>query len=219
MSKRESLTRHSIIINKLRKHPATYDEISRELGLESEIQSYNFRISKRTFQRDLAEIRSMYDIDIQYDFSQKHYYISWDDQSQLQNRMLEAFDILNALKASDRLSDFIHFESRKLQGINNLHGLFHAIENNQQINFKHQKYWDENPTIRKVEPYALKEFKNRWYVLAKDLKDNRVKSFALACLLLPFGTIWGAHTHCTHAEEKLARVQFYLPTKKTDNYV
>ena len=32
---------------------------------------------------------------------------------------------------------------------------------------------------RTAEPYALKEFKNRWYVLANDLKDNKVKSFAL----------------------------------------
>lgn len=30
-----------------------------------------------------------------------------------------------------------------------------------------------------VEPYALKEFKNRWYILAKDSKDNNIKSFAL----------------------------------------
>ena len=34
-------------------------------------------------------------------------------------------------------------------------------------------------TRRSVEPYALKEFKNRWYILAKDHKDNKIKSFAL----------------------------------------
>ncbi len=28
-------------------------------------------------------------------------------------------------------------------------------------------------------PYAMKEFKNRWYVIAKDVKDGQVKSFAL----------------------------------------
>jgi predicted DNA-binding transcriptional regulator YafY len=30
-----------------------------------------------------------------------------------------------------------------------------------------------------AEPYALKEFKNRWYVLANDVKDQQIKSFAL----------------------------------------
>ena len=30
-----------------------------------------------------------------------------------------------------------------------------------------------------MKPYVLKEFKNRWYVLAKDIEDERVKTFAL----------------------------------------
>jgi predicted DNA-binding transcriptional regulator YafY len=34
-------------------------------------------------------------------------------------------------------------------------------------------------TERIAEPYALKEFRNRWYILANDLKDSQVKSFAL----------------------------------------
>ena len=55
----------------------------------------------------------------------------------------------------------------------------HAIKNQLRINFTYHKYWDEDITVRLVEPYVLKEFKNRWYVLAKDLGDNKVKSFAL----------------------------------------
>jgi len=45
------------------------------------------------------------------------------------------------------------------------------------------------------------------------------KKIVFADLLLPFGTIWEAYAHCTHAEEKLSRVQFYLPSKKTADYV
>ncbi len=30
-----------------------------------------------------------------------------------------------------------------------------------------------------MEPYALKEFKNRWYILSKDLKDGKLKTFSL----------------------------------------
>jgi predicted DNA-binding transcriptional regulator YafY len=48
-----------------------------------------------------------------------------------------------------------------------------------QIHFTYHKYWEEQPTFRNVEPLALKEFKNRWYIVAKDLKDNKIKSFAL----------------------------------------
>ncbi len=34
-------------------------------------------------------------------------------------------------------------------------------------------------TERTTEPYSLKEFKNRWYILAKDLADNKIKTFGL----------------------------------------
>ncbi|HEY1008579.1 MAG TPA: WYL domain-containing protein, partial [Daejeonella sp.] len=34
-------------------------------------------------------------------------------------------------------------------------------------------------SLRQVHPYALKEFRGRWYILAKDLKDNRIKTFGL----------------------------------------
>lgn len=179
MSKKESISRYFIIIKKLRRFPASLQEIMNELELESEIRSYNFNISKRTFQRDLADIRSIFNIDIQYDYSRGAYYIDFDDQSEVQERIFEAFDTFNALNLSDRLSQNIHFEKRKPQGTENLYGLLHAIKHKVQITFTHQKYWDVQSTNRRVEPYALKEFKNRWYVLANDLKDNRIKSFAL----------------------------------------
>jgi predicted DNA-binding transcriptional regulator YafY len=179
MSKRESIARYNLIIKKLRKQPADFEEISKYLSLESELQEYNFNISKRTFQRDLDDIRSLYNIDIVYDFSRKVYYIDFDEQSEVNERILEAFDTFNALNISDRLSNYIHFEKRRPQGTENLYGLLHAIQNKVQIAFSYQKFWEDEISQRTVEPYALKEFKNRWYVLANDLKDMKVKSFAL----------------------------------------
>ena len=179
MSKRESITRYSLIIKKLRKKPSTFNEISEYFSLESELQEYNFNVSKRTFKRDIEDISSLYNIDIVYDFSRKVYYIDFDEQPEVNERIFEAFDTFNALNISDRLSDYIHFEKRRPQGTENLYGLLHAIKNKEQICFSYQKFWEDKITLRVVEPYALKEFKNRWYVLANDLKDNRVKSFAL----------------------------------------
>ena len=179
MSKRESISRYNLIIKKIRKHPATFQEVADYLSLESEIQEYNFNVSKRTFQRDLEDIRSIYNIDIQYDFSRKVYFIDFYEQPEVNNRILEAFDTFNALNISDRLSDHIHFEKRRPQGTENLYGLLHAIKNQVQIMFTYQKYWGDELPQRVAEPYALKEFKNRWYILANDLKDNQVKSFAL----------------------------------------
>lgn len=179
MSLRETISRQRLIINQLRKHPATFNDIAAYLARESEIQSYNFTISPRTFQRDLEDIRSIYSIDIQYDFSRKAYFIDYDDQPEASERIMEAFDLFNALNISDQLSNHIHFEKRKPARTENLNGLLHAIKNTLQIKFAYQKFWEEEISQRTVEPYALKEFKNRWYILAKDKKDNKIKSFAL----------------------------------------
>ncbi len=179
MSKRETLLRYNLIINKLRNKSATFKEIDDYLARESEIQEYKFTISNRTFRRDLDDIRSILNINIEYDFTNKVYYIDNAGQPEVNNRMLEAFDTFQALNLSGSFSNYIHFEKRKPQGTENLHGLLHSIKNRFLIKFDYQKFWDTEATQRKAEPYTLKEFKNRWYVLAKDLKDDNIKSFAL----------------------------------------
>lgn len=179
MSKREAVTRYNLIIQKLRRKPSNFQEISDYLRRESEIHGYNYNISQRTFQRDLEDIRSIFNIEITFNRSLKCYAITADDQTQVQSRMFEAFDTFNALNLTERLSEFIHFENRKPLGTEHLHGLVHAISNKLEIHFLYQKYWDTIPNQRKAVPIALKEFKNRWYVIAYDHKDKTIKSFAL----------------------------------------
>jgi predicted DNA-binding transcriptional regulator YafY len=179
MTKRESIIRQSLIIKKLRKNPAGFQEIMDRLDLESEMLGYDLHISKRTFQRDLNDIRSIYDIDIRYDPYNKVYRIDFDDNEAANERILEAFDIFNALNITDRLSDYIHFEKRKPQGTENLYGLLHAIKNRFQVGFTYRKFWEDESTRRKVEPYALKESKNRWYLLARQTNEDYIKTFGL----------------------------------------
>lgn len=179
MSKRESFSRYIFIIKKLRRGPASFNEISDYLKRESELQDSNFNTTIRTFQRDMGEINHHFNIEIKCDRSSNIYYINCDEQPVMNERILEAFDTFNALNIADRLSKNMYFENRKPLGTENLHGILHAINNNVQIIFSYHKFWEEEITKRTVEPYALKEFKNRWYILAKDLKDNNVKSFAL----------------------------------------
>jgi predicted DNA-binding transcriptional regulator YafY len=179
MSTTESLSRYNLIIKKVSINPATFKEIDDYLKMESELQGYNFTISKRTFQRDLNAIRSIFNIDIVYDFSKKTYFIEVDQQPEANERILEAFDTFNAFNIAERLSSHIHFERRRPQGTEHLYGILHAIKNQFQISFTYQKYWEDSLSARTVEPYALKEFKNRWYVLALDINNDVVKSFGL----------------------------------------
>ncbi len=178
MTKRESVLRYIHIMNRLRTGPASFEQIDTYLSRQSELQGGNFNMSKRQFQRDLKDIESIFEVEVNYDFKLKVYAINEDENSEMSKRRMEALDTFNALKIGESSYRSIHFEKRKPQGTENFYGLLHAIKNQMQISFTYQKYWEDTITHRTVEPYALKEFRNRWYLLANDLKDQQVKSFA-----------------------------------------
>lgn len=179
MSERVKFIRRNLIMQRLRKSPASFQEIADELLAQSEFQNYNFEISQRTFQRDIQDIASIFDVEIAYDKSDRVYRIKSEPQSKENDRICEAIDVFNVLNFSENISNCILFDNQKPKGTGYLYGILHAIKNNVTIRFTHQKYWDDDVTIRTVEPYAIKEFRNRWYVLAKDMKDNRIKTFGL----------------------------------------
>ncbi|MEI6143478.1 MAG: WYL domain-containing protein [Mariniphaga sp.] len=183
MTTRESLLRYFHIINKLRKSQATFKEIDEYLTNQSELQGYHFNVSKRQFQRDLEDIGAIFEIEINYDFKRRVYAIDDELHSEISQRRLEAFDTFNALKIGENSSRSILFEKRRPQGTEYLFGLLHAINTNLQIRFTYHKFWDEEPSQRILEPLALKEFKNRWYIIGKDLgqktTDSQIKTFGL----------------------------------------
>jgi len=186
MSKRGYISRYLLILKKLKVKPySTYEELQAYIENQFDylqMQDDNLQIgfSKRTLQRDIKEIRNVFGIDIEYSKSQKGYFISQNENENMNfQRMMEAFDMFNSLNLAQDLTPFIHLEKRRPQGTENLYGLLHAIKNRLQIKFTYQKFWEEELSQRLVEPYALKEFKNRWYIMAKDTKDNNIKSFAL----------------------------------------
>lgn len=179
MSRKEAFIRYRHIINKLRRKPSSFKEIADYLERQSEIEDYDFGISKRTFKRDTDDIFSLWSIDIQYDFAQKVYYIEEESNPTQKDKLLEAFDTLYVLNMTEELSNYIHLERTRPKGTDHLYLLIHAIKNKLRIQFTYEKYWEDTITNRVVDSYALKEFKNRWYLLGKSVNDTYVKTFAL----------------------------------------
>jgi predicted DNA-binding transcriptional regulator YafY len=180
MAKQDYIFRYLTIIKKIRRSgEATFKEINSYIKKESEFLDRPFSVSNRTFMRDLNEIRMLFKIDIRYDFSKGVYYIAEDQHSDLNNRMLESIETINSLKMVSDVEQYMFFEKRKAHGTHHFYGLIHAIKNRVVIRMVHQKYDHDEPTERLVEPYALKESKGRWYLLAKDRNDRRIKTFGL----------------------------------------
>ncbi|WHZ06840.1 MAG: hypothetical protein OJF59_000593 [Cytophagales bacterium] len=178
MSKKAYLLRYLNVIKRLQQSPATLKEINDYLDIQFEYADEVISFSIRTFQRDKKEIKELFGKDIQYDKKAKSYFIA-DDNNSATDRMLEAFEMFNALNLSDDLAHLVHFEKRKPQGTHHFHGLLHCIKNHFVIKFPYHKYDDDIIVKREVEPYALKEFKGRWYLIAKDQNDRLIKTFGL----------------------------------------
>lgn len=179
MSKRESLDRHRLIISKLRRQPCSFEQLQDFLEYESSLSEYNFTCSLRTFQRDKRDIESLYNIVIEYDPVLKAYQIVEDGNEEHHERLMEAFEVYNALNMSSNLSNKIILEKRKSLGTDHLYRLLHAIKSNKEITFRYRSYYDDSLSDRRVQPVAIKEARNRWYLLAKDTKNDIFKSFGL----------------------------------------
>lgn len=179
MPKQNYITRYLLIIKRLKKSPATFNELSSYLERESIIRDANFCISLRTFQREIKEIGKL-NYEIKYNKSQKVYFIEESENSLEQtSRILESFEMLDILQTTSNQSEYVQFEKRKARGLTHFHGLLHAIKNRRIITLTYQKFYDEQPVIRNLYSLSLKESRGRWYLIAFDPYDNFIKTYGL----------------------------------------
>ena len=179
MSKRETLHRHRLIISKLRRSPCDFEKLQDFLEYESEITGDRLSCSQRTFQRDLKEIESLYKIVIEFDHVLKAYRITEDQNEEHNERLMEAFEVYHALNMSSSLQGQVILEKRKALGTDHLYGLLHGIKSRREVSFSYRSYYDDSLSERQVQPVAIKEARNRWYLIARDAKDDAFKSFGL----------------------------------------
>ena len=136
--------------------------------------------SQKTFKRDMELLLEL-GIEIKFKRSTMTYQIINDSFSENSQTIFDNLLLVNAYKQAENNSEIMIFEKRQASGLHNLEGLIFAIKNSKVITFNYTKHWEGVATKRVVEPYALKEFKNRWYLLANEVdgKDFFLKTFGL----------------------------------------
>ncbi|MEA4937379.1 hypothetical protein SDC9_128486 [bioreactor metagenome] len=179
MAKVGYFQRYLLIIRKIKNNryiPLTdlICEVEREIAIYE--GTVTIGLSKRTIQRDFEDIRSIFKIDIVYSKANNGYYIAEDESYDIE-RQLEYFDLLGTLDSE--LEKFVFVEKRKSKGTEYLYPLISAIRNSRIVEFRYRKF-DNTVTKEKrtVHPYALKEFKGRWYLLAVEV-DGRIEERGL----------------------------------------
>jgi proteasome accessory factor B len=182
MSKLIYFKRYLYVIDRLRSHPCSFKDLQKHVirKLENEDIDTSFEYSVRTFERDKKDIVELFGIIINYNRKDKNYSIDEEEiEDQSVTRMIDAFSIHHALQEGNKLSPSVFLEKRKSLGTENIHGIIHAIQNLHVLRFTHQKHWEDFSTQREVYPIAIKESHQRWYLIAFDKKDEKIKTFGL----------------------------------------
>jgi len=175
MANEKYFLRYSKIINRVK--VGDYPSLSTLLDYLSES---GFTIDKRTFNRDKIAIEDLFETEIIYSRARNGYYINTEDVNSLYSKKLqETLDLFSSIKIAGKNDELIDFDKRISIGTEHLNFILETIKNSLQLTFTHKKYQEDSSTNRTVEPYMLKESQGRWYLVAKDLKDKRIKTFAL----------------------------------------
>ena len=181
MAKETFISRYILIIRRLEKGPATFRHISEYLSMASKAQDRNFDISIRTLQRDIRDIREQFGIEIANErHGEKRYYIrSRPENDNTAYRLLEACQMHQAIQETEPFRKVLYFDDRKPIGLEYINGLVFACAHRKIIEFTYHTYWNDNMSLRTVHPLALRQALGRWYLVAVDTKDLRLKTFGL----------------------------------------
>ena len=80
----------------------------------------------------------------------------------------------------DAIERFVQFENTPMaKGTELLPLLLQAIKENREVRFRYISFLDQSESERVLHPYLLKEYRNRWYVIGKDVDGGKVKTFGL----------------------------------------
>ena len=187
MAKIEQMLRLKVIEDFLRSRKAkgaSYEEIQDYLQRkyeERDIKLDDLKFTKRTFLRDKVAISKVLKTDIIYRRSTNTYAIDDDNEDELQEDVFDNLLLVEAYRNVKGKKNIMLFEQRKSRGLHWLSGLVHAITHQKIITLQYTKFWEGVSHDKVLEPYAVKEFKNRWYLLAHEKNDEKyfIKTFGL----------------------------------------
>lgn len=180
MAKNEQMLRLLFIEEFLRRRKdrgATYPEIADYLETQFAEKGLELKFTERTFQRDKLAIADVFGIQISYSRKKNAHFIEEEELELSQESVFDQLLLVEAYRETKGKADVMFFEPRRARGLEHLNGLIHAITQKKVLSFTYQKFWENEKCSKVVMPYALKEFKNRWYLLAADYQSKNPSFF------------------------------------------
>lgn len=165
------------IINFIRKHKgASFNEINE--AWQREGRNNGNEITKRTFQRHIADIAEIFGVEIECENRGQYKYRIVDDDSRSETTKEW---LLNSLSLHNFVCESQHLKKRILledipSGQKYLTEIIEAIRDEKKLHIWYQSFGKEAKNAL-IAPYCVKLFKKRWYLVAGT--NNGQRTFAL----------------------------------------
>lgn len=158
----------------------SFEEISRRW--QDNDMSEDETLSIRTFHKWRIAIEEMFGLIIENEHGgQYRYYIQNADD--LKNGSMRSW-LFNTLTVSNLMMDSVSIKDKVLfeeipDGEQYLPDILEALKKNLVLGMSYQSYTRDEASTFEVEPYCLKAFKQRWYLVARSPYYDKVMIYAL----------------------------------------
>ena len=154
------------------------DEITRKYE-----RRYSVGYARRTFNNHREAIAEIFGIEIECDRRTNRYFIRYgeeaiDPQSSV-GWLINTFTVNNLLSLSrERLSGRVSVENVP-SGQIHLTGIIGAMQEDRTLEITYRKYGEEEGEMFHVDPYGIKEYQRRWYLLGYCRERGAERVYAL----------------------------------------
>ena len=143
-------------------------------------------MTRMTFNRHKNAIEEIFGLCIECQRKGGYYYYIENEEvlknNNLQDWLLDSLSISNMLMESGSLKDRIVLENIPA-GKEYLQPIINAMKQDHRLMMTYRKFGQTTGYTITIEPYAIKVFKQRWYLLAKDNKRESPTIYALDRIL------------------------------------
>ena len=181
MSRQGTIRRYTLVIEKI-----NFGQYPSFAEIQNYLDEFGFSVSKRTIERDFEAIRNEFGLEITFNRHKEGYFIDEENSINIESfiRFLEIVNtaelLTESLSDSKETLNYISFDqSGSLKGIEYLPKILQAIREHRLLRLTHHTFYSEKSRKFKIEPYMLKEYQNRWYIIAIVRGMNQQRTFAV----------------------------------------
>lgn len=159
----------------------TREEINRRWARSQYNDNQNEKLPERTFYRHKNAIQSMFGIEIKCNRFDDTYYIANTDeieQDGVRKWLVNTFAVNNLINESHQLKHRILFEETP-SGQRFLTQIIGAMRDERIIALTYRNFGREASVTFEVEPFCVKVFRQRWYMVARSVSDKQIRIYGL----------------------------------------